>query len=55
MGWDCFFEIAADDRNPYKQQYQSQLADARRMNKQVMAELAKSDKNDLKVVGGHLL
>ena len=43
-----FFEIAADDRNPYKQQYQSQLADARRMNKQVMAELAKSDKNDPK-------
>jgi hypothetical protein len=41
-----FFEIAADNRNPYKQQYQSQLADARRMNKQVMAELAKSKKND---------
>ena len=33
---------------PYKQQYQSQLADARRMNKQVMAELAKSIKNDPK-------
>nr|BDD44634.1 hypothetical protein 9 [bacterium] len=43
-----FFEIAADDRNPYKQQYQSQLADARRLNKQVMAELAKSEKNDTK-------
>ena len=43
-----FFEIAGDDRNPYKQQYQSQLADAKRMNKQVMAELAKSDKNDPK-------
>ena len=43
-----FFEIAADNRNPYKQQYQSQLADARRMNKQVMAELAKSKKNDPK-------
>jgi hypothetical protein len=43
-----FFEIAADNRNPYKQQYQSQLADARRMNKQVMAELAKSKKNDAK-------
>ena len=43
-----FFEMAADNRNPYKQQYQSQLADARRMNKQVMAELAKSKKNDPK-------
>ena len=43
-----FFEIAADNRNPYKQQYQSQLADARRMNKQVMAELSKSEKNDPK-------
>ena len=43
-----FFEIAADNRNPYKQQYQSQLADARRMNKQVIAELAKSKKNDRK-------
>tara|TARA_B100001093_G_scaffold207241_1_gene199174 strand:+ start:2081 stop:3595 length:1515 start_codon:yes stop_codon:yes gene_type:complete len=43
-----FFEIAADNRNPYKQQYQSQLADARRMNKQVMAELANSKKNDPK-------
>ena len=43
-----FFEIAADNRNPYKQQYQSQLADARRMNEQVMAELAKSKKNDPK-------
>ena len=43
-----FFEMAADNRNPYKQQYQSQLADARRMNKQVMAEMAKSKKNDPK-------
>ena len=43
-----FFEMAADDRNPYKQQYQSQLADARRMNQQVMAELSKSKKNDPK-------
>ncbi len=43
-----FFEIAADDKNPYKQQYQSQLAEARKMNKQVMAELAKSKKNDPK-------
>src|SRR6056300_108984 len=43
-----FFEIAADNRNPYKQQYQSLLANARRMNQQVMAELAKSKKNDAK-------
>jgi len=43
-----FFEMAADNRNPYKQQYQSQLAEARKMNKQVMAELAKSKKNDPK-------
>ena len=43
-----FFEIAADNRNPYKDQYQSQLARARQMNKEVMAELAKSKKNDPK-------
>ena len=43
-----FFEMAADNRNPYKNQYQSQLARARQMNKQVMAELAKSKKNDPK-------
>ena len=43
-----FFEIAADNRNPYKDQYQSQLARARQMNKEVMAELAKSKKNDSK-------
>ena len=43
-----FFEIAADNRNPYKNQYQSQLARARQMNKEVMAELAKSKKNDPK-------
>ena len=43
-----FYEIAADNRNPYKDQYQSQLARARQMNKEVMAELAKSKKNDSK-------
>ena len=43
-----FFEIAADNRNPYKAQYQSQLARAQQMNKQVMAELANSEKNDPK-------
>ena len=32
----------------YKDQYQSQLARARQMNKEVMAELAKSKKNDPK-------
>jgi hypothetical protein len=47
--------MAADNRNPYKQQYQSQLARARQMNKEVMAELAKSKKMILKVDGGHLL
>ena len=43
-----FFEIAADNKNPYKAQYQSQLARAKQMNKQVMAELAQSEKNDPK-------
>jgi hypothetical protein len=43
-----FFEMAADNRNPYKNQYQSQLARARQMNKDLMAELAKSEKNDPK-------
>ena len=43
-----FFEMAADNRNPYKDQYQSQLARARQMNKEVMAELSKSEKNDPK-------
>ena len=43
-----FFEMAADNSNPYKNQYQSQLARARQMNKEVMAELAKSKKNDAK-------
>ena len=40
--------MAADNRNPYKSQYQSQLAQAKQMNKQVMADLAKSEKNDPK-------
>ena len=43
-----FFEMAADNRNPYKSQYQSQLSQAKQMNKQVMADLAKSEKNDPK-------
>ena len=44
-----FFEMAADNRNPYKSQYQSQLAQAQEMNKQVLEELAKSKKNDPRV------
>ena len=36
-----FFSIAADNRNPYKSQYQSQLAQAQEMNKKVLQELAK--------------
>ena len=43
-----FFTIADDKRNPYKAQYQSQLARAAQMNKSVMAELSKSQKNDSK-------
>ena len=43
-----FFTIANDKRNPYKAQYQSQLARAAQMNKSVMAELSKSQKNDPK-------
>ena len=43
-----FFTIADDKRNPYKAQYQSQLARAAQMNKSVMAELSKSQKNDPK-------
>ena len=43
-----FFSIAADNRNPYKSQYQSQLAQAQEMNKKVLEELAKSEKNDPK-------
>ena len=40
--------MAADNRNPYKEQYQSQLAQAQEMNKKVLEELAKSEKNDPK-------
>ncbi len=43
-----FLMIAADKRNPYKDQYQSQLASASQMNKDVMASLKKSEKNDPK-------
>jgi hypothetical protein len=40
--------MAADNRNPYKSQYASQLAQASQMNKDVMAELSRSEKNDPK-------
>ncbi len=43
-----FFSMAADKRNPYREQYQSQLAQAQEMNKKVLEELAKSEKNDPK-------
>lgn len=43
-----FFTIAGDNRNPFKDQYQSQLAQAAQMNKQVLADLAKSEENDPK-------
>ena len=43
-----FYSIAADDRNPYKSQYQAALERANQINKQVMAELARSEKYDQK-------
>ena len=43
-----FLEIAANDRNPYKKQYQNQLAQASQMNKDVMNQLKQSEKYDQK-------
>ena len=43
-----FLEIAGNDRNPYKQQYQNQLAQASQMNKDVMKSLKNSEKYDKK-------
>ena len=43
-----FLELAADNRNPYKQQYQNQLAQATQMNKNVMKSLKNSEKYDKK-------
>ena len=43
-----FLTMAADNKNPYKAQYASQLAQASQMNKDVMAELSRSEKNDPK-------
>jgi len=43
-----FYEIAADNRNPYRAQYQENLQRAKRINQQVMAELSKSEKYDQK-------
>ena len=40
-GEKIFFAIASDNRNPYKQQYQNQLAEAAQMEQQVKADLAK--------------
>ena len=37
-------EIATDNRNPYKNQYQNQLAQAAQIQKDIEAELAKSSK-----------
>jgi len=41
-----FLKIAGENKNPYKAQYQNQLAQASQMNKDVMAELQKSKKYD---------
>ena len=43
-----FLEIAANDENPYKQQYQNQLAQASQMNKDVINTLKNSEKYDKK-------
>ena len=40
-GEKIFMAIAGDNRNPYKQQYQNQLAHAAQMEQKVKAELAK--------------
>ncbi len=41
-----FLDIAADNRNPYKQQYQGQLANASQVKKDWEAKLAKNSKYD---------
>jgi hypothetical protein len=40
--------VAADNRNPYKQQYQSQLAQASQMNKEYMKKFKENDKYNQK-------
>ena len=39
-----FLTVAADNRNPYKQQYQGQLAQAAQMNKDLMKQFKENDK-----------
>ena len=48
FGEKIFLEIAGDNKNPYKSQYQSQLAQAAQMQKEIDAELARSTKYDRK-------
>ena len=48
IGEKIFLEIAADNKNPYKNQYQNQLAQAAQIQKDIDAELAKSSKYDRK-------
>ena len=48
FGEKIFLEIAGDNKNPYKSQYQSQLAQAEQIQKEIDAELARSTKYDRK-------
>ena len=47
-GEKIFLEIAADNRNPYKNQYQNQLAQAAQIQKDIEKEFASSAKYDRK-------
>jgi len=48
LGEKIFLEIAADNRNPYKNQYQNQLAQAAQIQKDIEKDLASSAKYDRK-------
>ncbi len=50
FGWaeKIFLSIAGDKRNPYKKQYQGQLANAAKMKKDLQRDLANSEKYDPK-------
>ena len=48
LGEKIFLEIAADNRNPYKNQYQNQLAQAAQIQKDIEKDFAKSAKYDRK-------
>ena len=48
LGEKIFLEIAADNRNPYKNQYQNQLAQARQIQKDIEKEFAKNSYYDRK-------